>query len=378
MRKFMAALIPVLAILVIVGCEPQADDASIATAPGVENSQQQPPDEVMIEPTVSPEQMAAALGVLEEINGTVQQNEAGDVTELNLAGRRWADEAQVTQILDAMPEVNSLTLEGRNMTDALGKLLASLPNLEVLALRDTMVGDRTLQQLAENQKLKIIDIRVGANLTDVGINALSQIEMLRAVRLIGCDITDVQISLLIDELPELTELDIRSSRGFTLTAIEKIQTKESLRTLKLAGAEISNEMIGPLANMANLTSLSLQDSDVDDDGLILLTDLPLKSLVLSGGLFVGDPGLAVLENYEELSQLNLSDTGATTAPLALLPNPEKLTSLDMSLTGIGDQDVDQLARFESLATLAIRSTMITPEGVARLEEALPNCRVLAE
>jgi len=378
MRNIIAALLPILAILVVVGCEFQADDARDPTEPDPAIRQEQPSDEPTDELAVSPEQKAAALAVLEEINGTLRQDESNSAVELNLAGRRWADESQVTQILDAMPEVLSLTLEGRNMTDALAPRLASLPNLEVLALRETMVGDGTLQLLAESSKLKIVDIRVGANLTDVGIAALSQMKTVRAVRLIGCDLTDDQIAQLIDELPNLTELDIRSSRGLTVAAIEKIQTKESLRTLKLAGPEITNEMIGPIANMANLTSLTLQDSDVDDDGLILLTDLPLKSLVLSGGLFIGDPGLAVLEHYEELVQLNLSDTGASTTSLGLLPHPASLTSLDMSLTGIGDQDVDQLLRFESLETLAIGSTMITPTGVARLQEALPNCRVLAD
>ncbi len=354
------------------------------------------------EPSISPEQKEAAMAIVEEINGRLKKDSEGKVVELNLAGRRWADESQVTQILDAFPAIKSLTLEGRKLTDALGPKLATLVNLEVLALRETMVGDGTFALLATKPKLKILDMRVGANLTDAGMDALTKIHTLRAVRFIGCDLSDQQLAKLFDSLPELVEIDLRSSRGFTVATIDKIASKESLRTLKLGGPEINNDMIAPIAKIKNLTSLALEESDVDDAGLLTLADLPLKSLGLVGSLFVTDEGLVVLKNYTNLASLNLQDTGATLKAIPLLSHPEKLVTLDLYQSAIEDDNIGNLARLSNLKNLSLGQTQlsnasleilsgmtsleklnlvqtaITESGIEKLQKDLPKCQVTSQ
>ncbi len=396
MRFFVLLLvIGMLLWTAVVGCQP------------AERPSQPKPDSGDAVPSDLAPRQDAARQVLQEINGTLKEDASGKAVELNLAGRRWASEAQVTQLLDTFAEIKSLTLEGRELTDALAPALAGLENLEALALRETMVGDATFVKLAEKpteqQRLKIIDIRVGANLTQVGIDALAKINTLRAIRLIGCELTDAQLATLTDNLTRLSEVDLRGCRGLTVAAIENIKEKNdgSLKTLKLGGVNVTNETLQPVAKMHGLTSLTLEECEIDDAGIALLGELPLTNLVLLQSLFVGDEGLKVLKNYGQLKTLNLQDTGATAAVIALLPNPEVLTALNMSQTGIQDADVAKLlplmnvkqlrlsstqltdgavatlAQLTSLQLLTVDGTGITTQGIERLKKALPEARIVS-
>ena len=397
MRCFtLTVVLGMLLSTAVVGCRPAED-------PPKPDSGDAAPSE---QSTLSARQDAARQ-VLQEINGTLKEDASGKAVELNLAGRRWASESQVTQLLEAFAEVKSLTLEGRELTDALAPVFVGLENLEVLALRETMVGDATFVALAEKpaqqQRLKIIDMRVGANVTDIGIKALAKIDTLRAIRLIGCKLTDAQLATLTDSLTQLSEIDLRGCRGLTVAALENIKDKNdgSLKTLKLGGVDVTNETLQPVAKMHGLTSLTLEECEIDDAGIALLGELPLTNLVLLQSLFVGDEGLKVLKNYGQLKTLNLQDTGATAAVIALLPNPEVLTALNMSQTGIQDADVAKLlplmnvkqlrlsstqltdgavatlAQLTSLQLLAIDGTRITTQGVKQLKKALPEARIVS-
>ena len=406
MRHFIVPVVlGMLPWIAVVGCRP-ADDPPQAKpdSPDVAVSQVVPASS---EQSTLAARQTAARQVLQEINGTLKQDASGKTVELNLAGRRWSTEAQVTQILDAFPDVKSLTLEGRELTDALAPVLVGLPNLEALALRETMVGDVTLAALAgkptEQQKLKILDVRVGANLTDAGIDAVAKIKTLRALRLIGCELTDARLATLTDSLTRLSEIDLRGSRGFTVAAIANLEEENdgSLRTLKLGGVDVTNAMLQPVAAMHHLTSLSLEESEVDDTGIALLHELPLRNLVLLRSLFIGDEGLNVLKDYAQLESLDLQDTGATLAAIGWLPKPEVLTTLDMSQTGIEDADlgkllpltnlkrlhlsstrltdaaVGTLTKLKSLRLLTVDGADITAEGVEQLRQALPEARIVS-
>ena len=52
-----------------------------------------------------------------------------------------------------------------------------------------------------------------------------------------------------------------------------------------------------------------------------------------------------------------------------------LESLDISGTGITDKGLEYLTGLTNLMTLHIYDTTVTPAGVAKVQEALPNCEI---
>jgi len=115
--------------------------------------------------------------------------------------------------------LTSLTVEGPSITDALAPKIAECRELTSLALRNTLIGDEGISQLAGLKSLKIIDLRVSPMVTDATLTCLAKMGDLRAVRVLGCNITDEGVASL-TALPRLSELDVRNCRGITKAGIE--------------------------------------------------------------------------------------------------------------------------------------------------------------
>ena len=82
-----------------------------------------------------------------ELGAKIKEDADGNVIALDMAaGRSWADDAQMEQIL-VFEKLQSLTLEGPGITDALVPRIAECENLTSLALRNTLIGDAGIAQL---------------------------------------------------------------------------------------------------------------------------------------------------------------------------------------------------------------------------------------
>ncbi len=111
-------------------------------------------------------------------------------------------------------------------------------------------------------------------------------------------------------------------------------------------------------------------------GATLENDPDLGGLFADFGLIRGEfPGnrLAALKLFPELAAIRL--------PVGL-PEGEihRLTAFKnlklVTATGLSDTGLQQLQKLQSVTKLVIFSNKVTPEGVARLKEALPNCEVV--
>ncbi len=114
-------------------------------------------------------------------------------------------------------------------------------------------------------------------------------------------------------------------------------------TVNLAGQEVSD--LSPLASLTNLDRLYLIDTRVSDLS-------PLASLTNLG--------------YLGLSGTDVSDL----SPLASLSNLRRLF-----LNGTVVSDLSPLASLTNLRRLFLNGTKVTKEEIAKLQAALPNCRV---
>ncbi len=346
----------------------------------------------------TPEQIKMANEMVDALSIRVKRDADGRVVLLDTAANRsWVDDEQMQEIL-IFPQLAALTLEGPSITDALAPRIAKLQDLTLLALRNTLVGDKGIPQLVGLKKLKIIDLRLSPLVSDKSMETLAGMASLRAVRLVGVNITDAGVESLL-KLPALVELDVRNCGGVTRKGIEKMGAKKSLRTLKIGGAALGDKTLQLVAGMQNITSLAIETSPVTDAGVARLSKLPLKSLTIYQCANVTDAGLKILADHKELKQLTLRDLPAKGTVLALLPHPEKLVSLNMaqsritdtevvhlakmtnlkqlnlSETAISDTALETFAKLKSLKKLIINQTAVSEEGIERLRKNLPGCEI---
>jgi hypothetical protein len=121
----------------------------------------------------------------------------------------------------------------------------------------------------------------------------------------------------------------------------------------------------------------LQETQVTDNGLQYVGQLKgLRILLLgsiAGNSAISDAGLAHLNGLMSLQHLGLRYAPIEGAGLSHLAGLSKLESLSLEGTRIDDRSLSHLSRLTSLVELDVRNTRVTPEGVASLQESLPNC-----
>jgi hypothetical protein len=58
--------------------------------------------------------------------------------------------------------------------------------------------------------------------------------------------------------------------------------------------------------------------------------------------------------------------------------PEALEELQLDHTAVSDESVASLSRWTKLKSLDVTGTVITPEGLAKLRAALPDCEIVTD
>lgn len=140
-----------------------------------------------------------------------------------------------------------------------------------------------------------------------------------------------------------------------------------LRTLKLKDLRIKNQPLTlahfrELSKLSTLTKIELCPSasaEINYDGLLLLKELPLKTLVLENTSI----SKKILENIAEIQSLEFvalpqadGFSKTTLAPLAKLPN---LRVMDLAYSDITDSSVAPLTSFRQLSVIDVNYTALT-------------------
>jgi internalin A len=175
----------------------------------------------------------------------------------------------------------------------------------------------------------------GAYLTDTGLKELAKVRNLKDLGLWCCPIIDADLKEVV-KLKHLEKLNLGGTKitGSGLKEVAKFAklTYLNLRYLPIADADLSE-----LAKLKNLTHLVLNDTQITDEGL--------KKIV----------------NLGKLSFLQLID------------DPEH-----GYVPQITDAGLKELAKLKHLTELYLYGARVTQEGLAQLQQALPNCIIDTE
>lgn len=164
-----------------------------------------------------------------------------DLPFLDLSDQLMITDDYVKEIVKYLPNLTSLSLSGRKLTDAIGSGLAKLAQLQSLNLSTWDLTDAIGPELAKLSRLKSLDLAFCHQLTDAIGPDLARLRHLQSLNLSGCVITDA----IVPELAKLTQLQsLNLSRCTLLTdaivpELAKLTQLQSLnleRCQKLADA----------------------------------------------------------------------------------------------------------------------------------------------
>ena len=257
-----------------------------------------------------------------------------NVRELNLYYCDYITDGGVIP-LKGWTKLESLNLEGTDVTSRSFEHIANLENLRVLHVGHSRVEDEGFENLAPLAKLE--EIGFGGN--KMSGRALPLLKMLPSLRRV------------------------------TIGGLQR--TDSGLWTVDLTDFNLDR-----VAELTDLEELDLHDSKIGDRGLARLEGLEnLRRLDLSG-TEVGGAGAPALAKFRNLEALRLwrceragDDVAATVSKLP------KLETLDLAESGLTDAGLETLGDMPALRRLYVGETKVTGKAVERFRKANPHVEV---
>jgi len=177
-------------------------------------------------------------------------------------------------------------------------------------------------------------------------------------------------------LSNVRDLHISVDRDFLDDPLVYLQGCISLEELSVDCRNVTDVSLVYVMNLENLRRLSLSRAQITDEGLLQLQSLrSLESLDIRSRAIRGT-GLCYLSKLPYLRDLSMSycfieDEAMQAA--GTLRNIESLILVDNRFTDAGLVHLEPLT---NLRRLDLWRNRITPEGVERLQGALPDCQIV--
>ncbi|MEX0711148.1 MAG: hypothetical protein WD278_02285 [Pirellulales bacterium] len=280
--------------------------------------------------------------------------------------------------------------------------LSSLLNLESLSLEHSSVRDEGLAHLRDLAKLRWLQLS-NTNVTDDGMPHLSAIRSLEGLFLSNTDVSDAGLGHL-HRMNGLKQLDLTGTnvtgRGVAnlKKAIPNCTIRPSPEELEAVPIDVAlwpreykptqAELIERVKQLGGTTdqdlerpqqpivSLTIMDNNMSDESLLrLLEEMPELETLNLRRVLVGDRLVRELPRFSKLNFLSLDYSRVTDDGLAHVAQIGALRELSLVGTRTTDSGASHLGRMQNLESLHIGQTRLTLDGRARLEEALPKCRV---
>jgi hypothetical protein len=353
-------------VVAMAGCrrdEPvaPADDDALRTGP-------RKPE--LIESTAGQEQdgSARAIGLTERqeraietilaAGGTIKQRDDGSPASIDLASQRvFADTDAVRAVLE-FPGLKKqrLAVSGVSRETLCG--LRTLTALDELLLQDAPVTDVDLAEVLDSMPaLSRLTLRRLHELTNVVPDCVDDCPKLEVLALVEMhQISGASLDRLAN-MKHLRSLDLRNSGHLAAADYQKLSSLVRLTDLKIGGAAVDDEVLGAVARLPSLSSLSIEDAEISADGLQHIAEADglaarLRSLSIARCLGVSDESLTMLDRLPQLETLALRDILLTGS----------------FLTSLSETEASPFA----WKTLIVTNAFLTDEEVALLPQLAPD------
>jgi len=157
--------------------------------------------------------------------------------------------------------------------------------------------------------------------------------------------------------------------------MEYLQTFSTLQWLRLDNTSVTDAGLKRLTHLKNLQELNLSHTQVTDAGLEYLKGLTALQRLSLDGTQTTDAGLEYLKGLTALQEIVLRNTQITDAGLEHFKCLPTLQILNLKNTQVTDAGLEHLKSLAELQWLILEGAQVTDAGVARLQKALPNCKI---
>ncbi len=302
------------------------------------------------------------------------------------------DDVKKLTALSEIPFAFGLQLYNTRVTDKGLAEMKRTKNLTALYLGATQVTNAGVKELKNIQDLKELNVS-GTSITAAGLRELRDLDNLTALIIdirqaakgglteVGTlkNLKTLHIEGTLDV--ELKFEDLKGLKNLTLLVLDgKYITDSALKTLReinLLHAWSHTEVKGRgrPTSPNEVTDLGLARTRVTDAGLKEIRIFTNLSTLYLGGSAFTDAGLEELKELQSIGTLYLADTRVTSAGLAKLSAFQKLSAIKLSGEGVTDSELRGLQSVKTLTALTLFETKATEDGVQKLHEALPGCKI---
>jgi len=294
---------------------------------------------------------------LELLNQSLKEKGITDeITRLQALEKDYKNLAARKGEIDKLTEgIAGLSVDG-TYSEAELRLISSCKNLERLVVGESTQIDKVLENANGLTKVKSINFEEGTvtNSDLAKLKGSSLEKSLTHVCLSNTNITDDGLQALTNcsglEILRLRNTDVTDS------GLKHLASMSNLRTLRLDNTLISGTGLLHLSNLTNLSDLSLRGTDI--------TDLDLQHL----------------RNLKNLNSLNLRKTNISSQGI------EHLTALPLENLDLQENlDIDEnctkwLGAMKSLTSSGIKlqNTSVSPDGIEKLKKTNPTKEYLPD
>ena len=266
---------------------------------------------------------------------------------------------------DAQEVATALTITTAEVSDEQIALVMQLLGLQKVKLVNAHASNSGWSQLSRLPWLVDLTLDLqGPDITDASLQPLAG-NSLSELKLADTQITDEGLRSLQD--CEIRRLSIASTL-ITDAGLRHINLGP-VSDLKLSSAGIADDGLEDLKRATRLTSLSLENTRITDEGLPRLIDLKVLGTLSLAETQVTDAGLASIAKMAKVRALDLSRTGITDAGLPLLSGLETLQHLVLSGTHITDAGLAVVSRMSQIQSLDVSHTAVSDEGLIPLQDS---------
>jgi len=245
--------------------------------------------------------------------------------------------------LAALPELEDLNLQGAPVD---GSFLAALPSnsklkrlnllgatafdpanfvhlpkltrLEYIEMPPVPIAPETVAALAKLEKVGEIGIKDNPSFSGEAFRGVKGFRTLACLHLSFSPVTDAGLAAMGEALPGLKNFGLAGRDDHPLPATAAgfsafVERVPGLDTLHLSGQTITSEWMTSVGKLPEMGYLVLIDTGIDDAGLLPLRPLPIWYLRLSGAAKLTDAAIPTLKAFGKLNGVVTDGTGITSA-----------------------------------------------------------------